>query len=449
MRHPPRGARGTARSAVSRRTLLGISLLPALAAACGASEDLDALPKSGESSGQIVYTTWGTPQQREVENWTLLAFEKNYPDLKVNVIASATAAEHVAKQISMLSSGAPPDVVRLPTWSAFTFYNEDVVKRLDPYFKRDAFKTDHLAQPFDTGTFQRRWYGLPRGHAGTWVVFYNRRLLEGAGLKPPATGWTWDDFLKAAQQLTRASGSTGASGSGAAQWGTALEPIADFYYPWLWGHGAEDLERSFERSLLDQPAAREALQWLADLRHKHKVAPPAGELPEGPAAFASGRVGLWFGPADAELDLAKQAGLDFGIAPQPKGKQTQQAAFKPDAVCLASGAQYPDDGWELMQFLVDVDTQRLEFDNGLWLPQAKAIVGQETYQKPAVPPYDRRPGIPGALIKARTPVMAPRGDEIRAVSLRELAPLWRGTKNVEAATEAAAKSVNAILTGQA
>jgi multiple sugar transport system substrate-binding protein len=444
---PPRGDRGPRDGARSRRALLSLSLAPLLAAACGASEDLDALPKSGESAGQVLYTTWGTPQQREAESWTLLAFEKNYPDLKVNVIASATAAEHVAKQISLLSSGAPPDVIRLPTWSAFTFYNEEVVKRLDAYFKRDGFKTEHLAPPFDTGTFNRRWYGLPRGHGGTWVVFYNRRLLDAAGVKPPAPAWTWDDFLRSAQQLTRPAG--GAGGAGGAQWGTALEPIADFYYPWLWGHGGEDIERSFEKSLVDQPAAREALQWLADLRHKHKVAPPAGELPDGPAAFASGRVGLWFGPADAELELARQGGLDFGIATQPKGKVNQVAAFKPDAVCLTAGASYPDDGWELMQFLVDAETQRLELDNGLWLPQSKAITGLETYQKLTAPPYDRRPGIPNALVKARTPVMAPRGDEIRTAHQRELAPFWRGARSVEAATEAATKAANAILTGTA
>jgi multiple sugar transport system substrate-binding protein len=433
----------------TRRGLLGglgrAALAGPLLVACGAAgEDMDELPKTGTSEGKVVYATWGTPTQRENESWSLLAFEKNYSDLKVDVIWAASAAEHVTKQISMRSAGAPPDVVRLPSWAAFTFYNEDAIRRLDAYFKRDGFRTDQLAQPFDVGTFKRRWHGLPRGQAGAWSIFYNRRLFDAAGLKAPATGWTWDDFLAAARALTRPE-----SGSTPAQWGTTVEPMADFYYPWLWGHGGEDIERTGEKSLLDSPASREALQWIADLRLKHRVAPPAGDLPDGPAAFATGRVGMWFGPADAELELAKLPQVDYALAPQPKGKQGQQSAYKPDVTCLSFAAQYPDDGWELMQFLVDTDVQRLEFENGLWYPQTKEITGTPAFQKPAGAPYDRRPGIPNALIKSRTPVMLPRGDEMRAATLRELTPFWRGTKSVDAATDAAAKSVNAILNGEA
>jgi len=406
---------------------------------------MDALPKQGESKGKIVYATWGTPAQREAETWTLLAFEKNYPDLQVDVVAATTAAEHMTKQASMLSAGAPPDVLRLPSWSAFTYYNEEAVRRLDAYFKRDGFKTDQLAQPFDVATYKRRWHALPRGQSGQWVFFYNRRLFGSAGLRTPASDWTWDDFLGTARELTRP-----AAGSSPAQWGTSIEPLADFYYPWLWGQGGEDIERTAEKSLIDQPAAREALQWVADLRLKHHVAPVAGEVPDGLSAFTSGRVAMWFAPADVELDLARaQPAIDFAMAPQPKGKHGQQAAFKPDVACLSFNAQYPDDGWELLQFLVDVDTQTLEYGNGLWLPQAKALVRAETYQKPPGAPYDRRPGIPNLTVKARVPVMLPRGDEMRAASLRELAPFWRGTRTVQHATDAAAKAVNAILTGAA
>ena len=430
---------------LSRRRLLQSGAALALATACGAQEDLDALPKQGESEGKIVYSTWGSQTQRDGETWSLLAFEKNYPDLQVDVIWSNSAAEHVQKQTSMLSAGAPPDVLRLPSWTAFTFYNEDAVRRLDGYFKRDGFKTDQLAPPFDVGTFKRRWHGMPRGNNGQWVLFYNRRMFSAAGVRPPAGDWTWDDFLRTARELTRP-----AAGSSPAQWGTSLEAIADFYYPWLWGGGGEDIERNGEKSLLDQPAAREALQWLHDLRHKHKVAPMAGDVPDSLAAFASGRIGMWFAPADAELELNRmQPAVDFALAPQPKGKQGQQAGYKPDVTCLAFNAQYPDDGWELIQFLVDVDTQKVEFDNGLWLPQGKALVGAESYQKPAGAPYDRRPGIPNATVKARSPVMLPRADEMRAVTLRELTPFWRGTRTVQDATDAAAKAVNAILNGEA
>jgi multiple sugar transport system substrate-binding protein len=298
-------------------------------------------------------------------------------------------------------------------------------------------------------TFKRGWFALPRGQAGTWVVFYNRRAFDQAGLKPPPNAWTWDDFLRAARDLTRpAPGGAGQSG----QWGTALEPLADFYYPWLWGAGGDDVEPTRETSSIDQAPAVEALQWLADLRLKHQVAPPAGELSDPLGAFAAGKVAMWYGPADAELDLTRGAGahpLDFAIAPQPKGKTGQHGGYRPEVVILAANAPHPDDGWELLQYLVDVETQRLELEDGLWLPQAKAIVGGDAYQHPAGPPYDRRPGIPGALLRARSPIILPRGDEMRAAALRELAPLWQGQRGAQDAASQAAQAVTAIMKGDA
>ena len=139
---------------------------------------------------------------------------------------------------------------------------------------------------------------------------------------------------------------------------------------------------------------------------------------------------MWYGPADTELELSRNRSVDFGILPQPKGKSGQHGGYRPDVMVLSFNAPHPDDGWELLQFLVDLETQRLELDNGLWLPQAKAITGTEAYQQLAAAPYDRRPGIPGALFRARSPVILPRGDEMRAATLRELAPFWAGTRSV-------------------
>jgi multiple sugar transport system substrate-binding protein len=446
---PAPGAGRPGLGALSRRHLLALSLAPALLAACGNQENLDDIPKTGLSEGKVIYSTWGTTARRETENWTLLAFEKNYSDLHVDVIWSPTPAEHVAKQVSLLSGGTPPDVMRLPSWSAPTFYSEDAARRLDAYFRRDGFKPDNLSPPFDVATFKRGWFALPRAQSGTWVLFYNRQAFGQSGVKPPTTAWTWDDFLRTARDLTRPAGGGGGQTT---QWGTALEPLVDFFYPWLWGAGGDDIEPTRETSSIDQPPAVEALQWLADLRLKHHVAPPAGELSDPLAAFVAGKVAMWYGPADTELDLNRNGGArppDFAIAPQPKGRSGQHGGYRPEVMVLSANAQHPDDGWELLQFLVDVETQRLELDNGLWLPQAKSIVGAEEYQQPANPPYDRRPGTPGALMRARSPIILPRGDEMRAVALRELGPVWQGQRSVQDGATSAAQAVNAIIKGDA
>ena len=211
----------------TRRRLGTLALAPVLLAACGGEDENESIPKTGTSDGKVVYSTWGTPDRREAENWSLLAFEKNYSDLKVDVIWAPTIAEYIAKQHALLAGGTPPDVLRLPSWSAGTFYYEEAVRRLDPLIRRDSFKTEHLAPPFDVATYKRSLHALPRAVAGVWVVFCNLRAFQEAGIKLPGAGWSWDDFLAVARATTR----PGAGGP--PQWGTLLEPIADFYYPWL------------------------------------------------------------------------------------------------------------------------------------------------------------------------------------------------------------------------
>jgi ABC-type glycerol-3-phosphate transport system substrate-binding protein len=48
-------------------------------------------------------------------------------------------------------------------------------------------------------------HGLPWG-LNPRVVVYNQSLIDAAGLPPPAAGWTMDDFLNVAQQLTAGQG---------------------------------------------------------------------------------------------------------------------------------------------------------------------------------------------------------------------------------------------------
>lgn len=415
-------------------------------AACG-GDPYEDLPRVGETTGKLVYSTWGAPERRERENVSLLVFFKNF-DVNVDVVWASTFADYLQKVHGLLASGTPPDVLRLSSWAAQTFFAEGAVRKLDPYIKRDRFRPDALMAPFDVATYKRSWYGLPRAETGLYVVFYNRTLFSQAGLRPPRDNWSMDDLLHAARAITSP------SSDGRQRWGIVLDGITDSYHAWLWSNGASAADPADPKALLEHPAAAESLQWLADLRHRHRVAPRAGELSSsGVAAFLTGRVGMWYANNNAELDIRQaQSGgtapnFEWAMATQPRGKSGQFGLFKPDVASISSASQAPDDGWELLQYFVDPETQQAEWELGLWAPQAKRLLSAESYVKPAQPPHDRRPAVPGLLLKPRTPVHVPRGDEMRAITLRELAGLWDGTRPAKEATVGAIRGVNAILEG--
>ena len=437
---PATTAAGRSRRAVLQRVAATLAA-PLLIAACDLGEDLSDVPLTTENPVELIYMTWGSSERVQKEDWTLLSFQRNYPAISVNVIAASTAAEHVANLVSLFASGSLPDLVHLPSWSAPTFYAEDAVLSLGDYMRRDEFRPDDLTAPFDVCTYQREWVALPRGNNGLYVVFYNRSHFSAASVPLPPPNWTWQDFLGAAQQLT-----TTANGDTPARWGTTLHGIDEAYHAWLWGNGGDELLNRNGAPVIHEPLAVGALQWLADLHLQHGVAPAPNIFSgNGFAAFASGDVAMWYAPAEAELALAQQeVPFDWGMAPQPRGNLGVQGHYRPDVAAILKGSRQPEEAWELAQFLIAPDVQQAEWENQLWHPQAPSLLAEAAYLQPPEPPHDRRPAVPGALVRPRTPYLISRIDEVRAVARAEFRKLWSGTSTAEEITAAIAAKITDI-----
>jgi multiple sugar transport system substrate-binding protein len=407
----------------------------AVGAACS-SDDLPGVPRIGTAPGKVIYATWGAPGRREAEHWTLLSFEKNYTDLKVDVvIASDDANAYTERLRAMVASGTDPDVMRLPGPDAPSFYASAVTRKLDAVMRRDSFRNDVLAGPFDGATHAKAWHALPRGRAAAWGVFYDRDRFSRAGIADPDPGWSWDSMLDIARRLTDRDADT---------WGLSIDPISAFPLPWIWGAGADDLDREASTPQWGSAAVQDALRWVHALRHVHRVAPPAG-VHAGIEALARGRVALWSGCADDEFALRRAGMARFGFATQPRGRVVQSAAWHPDMVAIGARAPSPDDAWEFLQYLVDPDTQRLEMDQALWLPQARAITDDAAYRQPAGSPPDRRASIAGAVLKPRSPVLGPSTGVMRRAARAALEGYWRGHEPLDEAAQRADEASRAAL----
>src|SRR2546422_2434773 len=69
------------------------------------------------------------------------------------------------------------------------------------------------------------------------MVVYNRDLLDRAAIPYPTDDWTWDDFLRTAQLLTRDRDGDGRID----QWGAAFDRRPSFWLPWIWAGGGDVL----------------------------------------------------------------------------------------------------------------------------------------------------------------------------------------------------------------
>jgi multiple sugar transport system substrate-binding protein len=160
----------------------------------------------------------------------------------------------------------------------------------------------------DAGTFEGEVYGLAPT-ANTLGLFYNKKILADAGLKPPTT---WEELKTTAATLTTGD-----------QYGLAFSAIATYegawqFLPFMWTNGGSETE-------LDSPENKEALQLWKDLIGSGAVSKGAINWGQGDVKdqFMAGKAamminGPWQIPA-----LNEDPSLEWGSVQVPVNKAGQ------------------------------------------------------------------------------------------------------------------------------
>ena len=191
--------------------------------------------------------------------------------------------------------------------------------QLDSVVAKDKYDLkQHFPRAIDTAkTVDGKLFGLPSlihvSHIGLW---YNAQLFDKAGVAPPTSDWTYDQLVEAARKLT-----TGQTPEGRpAQWGlqteTAYPPLICFTRSF----GGEMLDPGHlgKKVAFDRPPAKQALQYLYDLRHRHRVHPIAGV---DQVAMTNGNLAMQTTLMSTGIQWARQVADRFEIknALIPKG----------------------------------------------------------------------------------------------------------------------------------
>lgn len=150
------------------------------------------------------------------------------------------------------------------------------------------------------------------------VVYYNKDLLHfrklvapGEPMLTPTDGWTWDQFVTAARQMSH----------GGVK-GVYIEPSLDSLIPLVRSAGADvmDDDRKPTTLTMSDGDARSALEQVLRLVRDPRVTPTRGELAEQDALnrFETGRIGMIFGTRALTPRLREAEGLHFDVFPLPK-----------------------------------------------------------------------------------------------------------------------------------
>ncbi len=323
------------------------------------------------------------------------AFRDQHPEIFVQVTSTNTYTE-------------PPSLAKVATTNdCFSWYappqNDDDFKALldlQPLFDADASFPQSDFAPVLLTPYQRNGglFGLP--YAVTLrTLNFNRTVFDAAGIKPPSYQWKPDDFLAAAQALTKGDGDKKQFGyvplNGAQQ--DLMFFVGQFGGQLMNGSGKE------ARPNFNDPKVVQAIQWYLDLSGVHKVAPlvsfpykrdDPGIEDKSYEYVQNGRAAMWFdqgygmfgGPTgqpvkDARPISPEPPKFDVGIAPLPIGAGGLGSAdFYLRGFHISATTQQSQACWEWLKFL-SADVNNLQGG----VPARTSVLTSDAFIKAADP----------------------------------------------------------------
>lgn len=154
----------------------------------------------GNAPDTVKVWTYPVHANYEVDLKQLVAdFNRTHPNIKVEYEVLSWA-EGPKKFDVALNSGTPPDLY----FSGMNgqYVNTGLALPIDG-FLTDDLRKDFLPGTLETMQFGGKQYGLPL-YQSLWGWGANKRILDEAGVDYKSiqeNGWTWDEFLAAAQKL--------------------------------------------------------------------------------------------------------------------------------------------------------------------------------------------------------------------------------------------------------
>lgn len=286
------------------------------------------------------------------------AFEEENPDIEIKTVSVEEVLE-----LPGLGADWPEDAVRRLVSAADVssyFYSSDEALRdevlldLQPFMDSDPNFDEDDFQPMTLEHFQSQ--------GGTWAVpmtanyqllFYNKDLFDEAGIDYPQAGWSWDDFLATAKELTVGEGEE------KEQWGfVEASPNPAVMIQSRTGT-LFDMDTDPPSVNLDDPAVADALRWYTDLYLVHEVSPyypPPEEdstgldIPEGYLTIEGGGAAMW-PEATAAFPYRSQQ-MNLGVVPFPADSPDAAAnPLFPEGLSVSVGTANPEAAWRWVNYL--------------------------------------------------------------------------------------------------
>jgi multiple sugar transport system substrate-binding protein len=311
-----------------------------------------------EEEIELRLTFWGDIEDMPTWQWGLEQWEEKAPNVKI-MWENTPWGEYWTKLQTEMAGGTSPDVVGMVSMYSMWYIRNDTLLPMDPFIENspDIDMDDFWPAVMAAYTDEGQTYALPYD-LSTMCMFYNKSLFDEAGVAYPVE-WTWEEFLDAAQKMTKDT-----SGDGKIDQFGYLLPSFDWTIDVPLGtNGTSLVSDDRSKCLLDTPEAIETIQWLADLRLVHHVAPTIGEAGDIPM-WETGKAAITWGNPEAVQVMSTRVGPPrdndkflWDVCLFPK-KVKNANALHGGSFSIGKATPYGEQAWEFTSFYTSSDILR-------------------------------------------------------------------------------------------
>jgi multiple sugar transport system substrate-binding protein len=195
--------------------LVTFTVLTSMLAACtpgggGSSAPADnkpaaggAAPAASDKKVELRMMWWGSQARHDATLKVVDLFEKKYPNIKINGEYMGSDG-YFDKLNTQVAGGNAPDIIQLGN-NYPDYVSRNALLDIAPYMGKEINIENFDKASIESGAMDGKQYGVILG-SNAFGIAYNTELIKKAGLQPPTGQWTWDEFGKYAQDLTKALG---------------------------------------------------------------------------------------------------------------------------------------------------------------------------------------------------------------------------------------------------
>ena len=357
-----------------------VSVLVVFALALGAI----GCEEAAEGPTRITVMVAGDPAEIDAYRAVVEGFDSSQDEVDAELQPLAERDELIARLGTSIAGGQPPDLFLMNYRFYGQFAARDALEPVGPFLDGSSVLSE--GDFFETAMTPFRWDGeqtcLPQ-NVSSLVVYYNADLFRDAGVSVPASGWSWDEMVDAAERLTRDDDDDGTVDV----YGLGVDPEIIRVAPLIWSNGGTlvDDETSPTRFALNGPAVA-ALERFLDLRTRGVT--PTDEEAESEdfeSRFLNGRLAMLMESRRVVPTLRTITDFPWDVAGFP-GMDEPASVLHSDAYCMTAASQEKDAAWTFLEFALGPEGQRIAAESGRTVPSLRSVAETDAFLDPDVDP---------------------------------------------------------------